>query len=118
MQKKSSRYVNNKRKNAPLLKEEDKIYFFTKNFKRKNKNKKLNSIKIEAFIIKKIKEFKNYELNLSKNARIYSIFDIFLLKLVDPNIFIQETFYYEKQKKKKFEIKKILNQKKSQYLIK
>ena len=35
MQIKSFAYINNKRKNALSLKEEDKIYFFTKNFKKK-----------------------------------------------------------------------------------
>ena len=75
-------------------------------------------MKIEAFLVKKIKEFKSYELNLFKNARVHSIFDISLLKLIDFNTFIQKTFHYEKQKKKEFEIEKILKKKESQYLIK
>ena len=74
----------------------------------KKKNKKLNSIKVEAFFIKKIKKFKNYELNLSKNAKIHSIFNISLLKLIDSNTFIQETFCYNTQKKNEFKIKIIL----------
>ena len=118
MQKKTSTYVNKKRKNASLLKEENKIYFFAKNLRKKNKNKKLNFTKVEIFFIKKVKKFKSYELNLLKNAKIHSIFDIFLLKSIDLNIFIQETFHYEKQKEKKFEIKKILKKEKNQYLIK
>lgn len=115
---KFSNYVNNKRKNIYLLKERNKVYFLTKNLKTKNKNKKLNSIKVEAFIIKKVKEFKNYELNLSKDAKIYLIFNISLLKLVDSNTLIQKLFRYEKQKEEEFKVERILKERKDQYLIK
>ena len=71
----------------------------------------MNSIKVEIFYVKRNKGIKSYELNLSKNARIHSIFDIFLSESVDPNTLIQEIFHYEKQKEKKFEVEKILNQK-------
>ena len=100
MQNKTFDYVNKKRKNALLLKKKNKVYLFTKNLKKKSKSKKLNFVKIKAFFIKKIKEFKSYELNLSRDAKIYLIFDIFLLKLVDLNAFIQKKFRYKKQKKK------------------
>ena len=53
MQIKSINYQNKKKKNAFLLKERNKIFLLTKNFKRKNKSKKLKSIKIEIFLIKK-----------------------------------------------------------------
>ena len=107
MQIKSFTYINNKRKNASLLKERNKIYFLTKNFlKKKNKNKKLNLIKVETFCIKKIKKSKIYELNLLKNVKIHLIFNIFLLKLIDFNIFIQKIFHYKKQKKKNLKSKK------------
>ena len=59
MQDKTFKNINKKRKNAPLLKEEDKVYLLAKNLKRKNKNKKLSFVKIEAFFIKKIKELKS-----------------------------------------------------------
>ena len=84
IQVKSSTYINNKRKNSSLLKEGNKIYFFTRNFRRTNKSKKLNSIKIEVFFIKKIKKFKNYELNFFENVKIHSIFDIFFIKINRP----------------------------------
>ena len=93
-------------------------YIFLKKILKKNKNKKLNSIKIEAFFVKKIKKLKSYELNLLKNVKIHSIFDIFLLKSIDFNTLIQETFHYEKKKKKNFKSNKFLKKKKSQYLIK
>ena len=100
MQNKTFNYINKKRKNTSLLKEGNKIYLFAKNFEKKSKNKKLNFVKVEAFFIKKVKRLKSYELNLLKNAKVHSIFDIFLLKLIDFNTLIQETFHYEKQKKK------------------
>ena len=94
------------------------MYFFTKNFKKnKNKNKKLNSIKVEAFFIKKIKIFKSYKLNLSKNVKIHLIFNIFLLKLIDSNTFIQKIFRYNTWKKK-FKVKIILKQENQKYLVK
>ena len=96
MQKRTFDYINKKRKNAFLLKKENKIYLFAKNLKKKNKNKKLNFIKIKAFFIKKIKEFKSYELILFKNVKVHLIFNISLLKSIDFNTLIQETFHYEK----------------------
>ena len=88
MQDKTFNYINKKRKNASLLKKKNKVYFFAKNLKRKDKNKKLNFVKVETFFIKKIKRFKSYELNLLKNAKIHSMFNIFLLKLIDFNTLI------------------------------
>ena len=106
MQNKTFNYVNKKRKNTPLLKKGDKVYLLAKNFKKKSKNKKLNFVKVEAFFVKKVKKLKSYELNLLEDARIYSIFDISLLKSIDFNALIQETFHYEKQKKKNSRSKK------------
>ena len=62
--------------------------------KRKKRNRKLNHVKIKLFFIKKMKKTINYELNLLKNVKIYSIFNILFLKLIDFNIFIQKTFHY------------------------
>ena len=41
MQTKSITYINNKRKNTPLLKEREKIYFLTKNFMKKKQKQKV-----------------------------------------------------------------------------
>ena len=49
-------------------------------------------MKIELFFIKK--KTINYELNLFKNVKVHVIFYILLLKSIDFNIFIQNTFYY------------------------
>jgi len=84
----------------------------------KKKSKKLNHVKIESFFIKTIKESINYELDLSKNAKIFLVFYISLLKLVDLNTSIQETFHYKSQEKNQFKVKRVLKKKDQQYLVK
>ena len=61
------------------------MFLRTKNLRKKNKNKKLNSMKIETFLIKRVKELRNDKLNLLRDAKIHSMFNIFLLKLIDSN---------------------------------
>ena len=117
MQKKSAIYQNKKRKMTFQLKKRNQVYLLTKNLKTKKSNKKLNHVKIEPFFIKNQKDRVSYELELSKNTRIHSVFHISLLKSVDLNTSIQKTFHYE-SKKEKFEIKNILNKKNQKYLVK
>ena len=88
MQQHFFKYVNKKRKIASLLKKKNKIYLFIKNFKTKKSNKKLDHMKIDSFFIKKIKELKTYELNLFKRIRVFSVFNILLLKSIDFSTFI------------------------------
>ena len=83
MQQYFFKYVNKKRNIAFVLKKEDKMYLFTKNLKTKKSSKKLDHVKIDPFFIKKIKELKTYELNLLKRIRVFSVFDILLLKSAD-----------------------------------
>jgi len=80
--------VNKYRKEYFKLKEGDKVYLLIKNIKSKRLNKKLNYIKIKLFSIKKIKGLINYELNLLADVKVYLIFYIFILKLVDSTIFL------------------------------
>jgi len=94
------------------------MYLLTKNLKIKKKSKKLDHIKVESFFIKTVKELINYELDLFKDARIFLVFHILLLESVDPSTFIQETFHYYSQKKNRFEIEKILEEKNQRYLVK
>ena len=79
MQLRLEKYVNKKRKKDSQLKERNKVYLLTKNLTTKKLNKKLNHTKIEPFFIKTVKKSINYELNLSKNICIYSIFYINML---------------------------------------
>jgi len=70
------------------------------------------------FLIKKTKKLINYELDLLKNVKIFLIFYILLLKLVDLITSLQDTFYFYLQKEKQFEIEEILQQENQEYLIK
>ena len=104
------------------LKKKNKVYLSTKNLKYRKKNrkksKKLDSIKIESFFIKTVKESINYELNLSANVKVFSVFHVFLLKSVDSNTSIQNIFHYEIQKNDEYEIEKILDKQDQKYLVK
>jgi len=64
------------------------MYFFIKNLRTRKLNKKLNYVKVKSFLVKKIKRLINYELDLSKNVKVFLVFYILLLKLVDLNTFI------------------------------
>ena len=89
MQKSSTTYQNKKRKTTPLLKEGNKVYLFTKNLKiSKKRSKKLDHVKIESFFIKVVKGRVNYELDLLVDARIFSIFHVFVLKSTHSNTLI------------------------------
>jgi hypothetical protein len=61
------------------------MYLLTKNLKIRKKSKKLDHVKVESFFIKAIKELVNYELDLFKDVRVFSVFHISLLKSVDLN---------------------------------
>jgi hypothetical protein len=78
----------------------------------------LNHVKVESFLVKKAKKSVNYELDLLKDAKVFLIFHISLLKSVDLSTSIQNTFHYKSQKKIEFVIEKILEQRDQQYLIK
>ena len=110
-------YVNKKQKIASLLKKENKVYLLIKNLKIKKLNKKLDHVKIDSFLIKKIKRLKIYELNLFKKIKVFSVFNISLLESVDPSTFIQKTFHFESNDEELYTVKKILIREDQQYLI-
>ncbi len=78
--------VNKYRKEYPQLKERDKVYLLIKNIINKRLSKKLDYIKIGLFSIKKSKGLVNYKLNLLADTKIYLIFYISRLELVDFKI--------------------------------
>ena len=117
MQFKFEKYVNKKRKKDSQLKEKNKVYLLTKNLTTKRSAKKLNHVKIKSFFIKTIKKSVNYELNLLRNIRIYSMFYINMLEPTDLNTFIQKNFHFE-DSEEKYTVKRILNKKDQKYLIK
>jgi hypothetical protein len=118
MQIRSAKYQNKKRKMASQLKKRNKMYLLTKNLKIRKKSKKLNHVKVESFFIKTVKRSVNYELDLFKNARVFLVFHVSLLKSVDLSTPIQETFHYYSQKKNRFEVERILEKKGQRYLVK
>ena len=86
MQRNLTTYQNKKKKTTPLLKEENKVYLFTKNLKiNKRRNKKLDHVKVESFFIKIVKNRINYKLNFLVDARIFLVFHIFMLKSTHSN---------------------------------
>jgi hypothetical protein len=87
------------------------MYLLTKNLKIRKKSKKLNHVKVESFSIKEVKKSVNYELDLLKNARVFLVFHVSLLKSVDSNTSIQKTFHYKSQEKNRFKVEKILKKK-------
>ena len=107
---KSKRYVNKRRKEDSQLKEKNKVYLLIKNLTTKRSNKKLNYIKIESFFIKTVKKSVNYELSLSNNTGIYSIFHINISKLANFNTLITKEFHYENSEKK-YIVKRIFKKK-------
>jgi len=60
------------------------------------------------FFVKKTKKLINYKLDLSKNVKVFLVFYILLLKSTNLITFLQDTFYFHLQKKKKLKIKKNL----------
>ncbi len=100
------------------LKKKNKVCLLTKNLKIRKKSKKLNHVKIESFFIKAVKRSINYELDLLKNAKVFLVFHISLLKSADSSTSIQKTFHYKAQKESRYEVKKILEQQGQNYLIK
>ena len=96
MQKTTLIKINVKRKMTSQLKKKNKVYLLIRNLKLlKERSKKLNHIKIKSFFITVQKRFMNFKLNLLQNAKIHKMFHISLLKLIDSDIFIQKTFYYQ-----------------------
>ena len=118
MQQRFFKYINKKRKMALLLKKKNKVYLLTKNLKTKKASKKLNNVKIGSFYVKEVRKSKTYELKLSKNIKIFSVFDIFLLESADPKTSIQKTFHFEKEKEEIYTMKRILKKRDQNYFIK
>ena len=58
------------------------------------------------------------KLQLLKDAKIYLIFNVALLYLVNPDTPLQSIFWYEPEEENEFEVERILDENMSQYLIK
>ena len=58
------------------------------------------------------------KLQLLKNAKIYLVFNVFLLHLANLDTPLQSIFRYEPKKENEFKVEWILNKNTSQYLVK
>ena len=67
----------------------ERVYLWTDNIKIKWASKKLNHQSIESFMIKRNIKDLSYELDLSKNMRIHSVFHAFMLQSCDQFISLQ-----------------------------
>ena len=64
----------------------DKVYLLIKNIRIIRPSRKLDYIKVGLFLIKKARGPVNYKLALLANAKVYLVFYVSLLELVDSNI--------------------------------
>ena len=85
VQEKIKKYYNQKRFKGLDLKEGDRVWLFTKNFKSKRLSKKLGYLKIKIFKnISKVIEVL-YRLNLLLKVKIHLVYYIIMLKIVYKN---------------------------------
>ena len=96
----------------------DKVYLLIKNLQTTRPSKKLNYKKIEPFVIITKPGPAIYKLQLLKNAKIHLIFNVLLFYPANPDTPLQSTFQYKPEEENEFEIKRILNENTSQYLVK
>ena len=97
----------------------NKIYLLTKNLKiKKSRICKLDHVRVRSFLIEKIKRSINFQLQLSADVKIHSVFHIFLLESADTETLLQITFHYQQEKENIYEVKRILEYDSQQYLMK
>jgi len=76
----TSKYYDQRRKDAPILKKGDKVYLLRRNIKTKRPSNKLDFTKLGPFkIMEKISPV-NYKLALPDGMRIHPVFHISLLE--------------------------------------
>jgi hypothetical protein len=81
----------------------------TKNLRSKRLSKGLDHVKVGLFLISKRNGPVTYTLELLLDAKIYSRFYISLLELADSKTPLQQTFRYETEEEKEFEVEQILD---------
>ena len=96
----------------------DKAYLLTQNFQTIRPSKKLDHKKIGPFMIIVKLGPAIRKLQLPRDAKIYLIFNIFLLHPASPDTPLQSIFQYEPEEENEFEVERILDKNTSQYLVK
>ena len=94
------------------------MYLLIQSLRITRSNKKLDHKKIKPFIIIIKLGPAIRKLQLPKNAKIYLVFNVFLLHLVNPDTPLQSTFQYKLKEENEFEVEWILDKNTSQYLVK
>ena len=114
-------YYNKRRRDAPLLKEGDKVYLLRRNIRTKRPSEKLDFKKVGPFRILRKLSALNYELELPKGTRIHPIFHVSLLEPAPSNAKIQTTLRVEPDEQE-YEVEDILdkrtNGRTEEYLVK
>ena len=97
-------------KKKRVFQKEDKVYLNTKNLNFKDEMKKLKHIAKESFLIKRNIKNVIYELRISE-TKIHKIFNVNSFIITNSVILITKKLKV-KNKEKKYEINKILNERK------
>ena len=88
----------------------DKAYLLIQNLRIIRPSKKLDHKKIGPFMIIAKPRPATRRLQLLKNAKIYLVFNVFLLYLANLDTPLQSTFQYEPKKENEFKVERILNE--------
>src|SRR3989440_492878 len=117
----TSKYYDQRRKDAPILKKGDKVYLLRRNIKTKRPSNKLDFTKLGPFkIMEKISPV-NYKLALPDGMRIHPVFHISLLEPAPRNAKLQTNANVETDENE-YEVEQILDtqmiRNKPYYLVK
>ena len=113
------RMKNQKFEKKRIFRKENKVYLQTRNLDMKNEMKKLEHTAEDFFRV--IRNIRNtvYELNIS-NFKIHNVFNVSLLNKTDERVSLTKSLEI-KARKKKYEVRKILkerkNKRKKKFLI-
>src|SRR5256886_12448078 len=117
----TSKYYDQRRKDAPILKKGDKVYLLRRNIKTKRPSNKLDFTKLGPFKIMKEISPVNYKLALPDGMRIHPVFHISLLELAPRNAKLQTNADVETDENE-YEVEQILDtqtiRNKPYYLVK
>ena len=91
------------------LEVKDKVYLLIKNLRTTRPSKKLNHKKIKLFIVIAKSKLAVRRLQLPKNTKVHSIFNVSLFYLINPDTPLQSTFWYKPEEENKFEVEQILD---------